>query len=170
MGLVKRFVVASVGSLLLAAVLPTVAATAQTKASCWNVWPNERGFATDTNRVRAKLGRPKLELDPQLSRAARLHAREMATQNFLHHTPGDKLVHRVTNWTILGENVGMGGSVEQLQDAFLNSPGHRDNILSENYRYFGVGSVKRDGLIWVTVIFEGSANPGTPLSMPSCSG
>ncbi|HEY7874241.1 MAG TPA: CAP domain-containing protein [Actinomycetota bacterium] len=168
MGLVKRFVVASVGSVLLATCLPTVAATAQTKASCWDVWPNERGFANDTNRVRAKLGKPKLQLDPQLSRAARLHAREMAKRDVLYHTPGEKITKRVTNWSMLGENVGVGYSVDSLQDAFLNSPGHRANMISTGFKYFGVGSIERNGKMWVTVIFEGSENPGTSLKMPNC--
>ena len=168
MGLLKRLVVATAGSIILAAVLPSVAATAQTKGSCWEVKPDEKGFATDTNKVRSRLGQPKLELDPQLSRAARLHTREMFKQDLLYHTPGDKLTHRVTNWSMLGENVGVGYSVESLQDAFLNSPGHRANILHPNFKYFGVGTIERDGKMWVTVIFEGAQNPGTPLKMPNC--
>jgi uncharacterized protein YkwD len=168
MGLVKRLVVASVGSVILAAILPTVAATAQTKGSCWEVKPDEKGFASDTNQVRSKLGKAKLQLDPQLSRAARLHSREMKKQDLLYHTPNDKLTRRVTNWSMLGENVGVGYSVGSLQDAFLNSPGHRANILESRFKYFGVGTVEQDGKLWVTVIFEGAANPGTPLKMPSC--
>ena len=168
MGSVKRLVVAIAGSIVLAAVLPTVAATAQTKSSCWDVKPDERGFASATNRIREKLGKGKMDLDPQLSRAARLHSREMKKRDLLYHTPGDKLTRRVTNWSSLGENVGVGYSVESLQDAFLASPGHRANILSTGFKYFGVGTVEQDGKLWVTVIFEGAANPGTPLKMPSC--
>jgi uncharacterized protein YkwD len=168
MGLVKRLVVATAGSVILATVLPTVAATAQTKSGCWEVKPDEKGFATATNRVRDKLGKSKLTLDPQLSRAARLHTREMFKQDLLYHTPGDKLTRRVTNWSMLGENVGVGYSVESLQDAFLASPGHRANILHTSFKYFGVGTVERDGKMWVTVIFEGAQNPGTPLKMPDC--
>jgi uncharacterized protein YkwD len=168
MGLVKRLVVATAGSVILAAILPSVAATAQTKGTCWEVKPDEKGFATATNNVRDKLGKGKLQLDPQLSRAARLHTREMFKRDLLYHTPGDKLTRRVTNWSSLGENVGVGYSVGSLQDAFLASPGHRDNILSTGFKYFGVGTVERDGKLWVTVIFEGSQNPGTPLKMPDC--
>jgi uncharacterized protein YkwD len=168
MGPVKRLVVATAGSVILATLLPTVAATAQTKGTCWEVKPDEKAFAADSNKVRDKLGKPKLQLDPQLSRAARLHTREMFKRDLLYHTPGDKLTRRVTNWSTLGENVGVGYSVESLQDAFLNSPGHRANILSSGFKYFGVGTVERDGKLWVTVIFEGAANPGTPLDMPNC--
>ena len=168
MGFVKRLVVATAGSVILAAILPSVAATAQTKGNCWEVKADEKGFANATNRVRDKLGKGKLQLDPQLSRAARLHTREMAKRDLLYHTPGDKLTRRVTNWNTLGENVGVGYSVESLQDAFLASPGHRANILSSGFKYFGVGTVEQDGKMWVTVIFEGAANPGTPLKMPDC--
>jgi uncharacterized protein YkwD len=168
MGLVKRLVVATAGSVILATVLPTMAATAQTKGSCWDVKRDERGFARATNEIREKLGKRKLELDRHLSRAARLHSREMKKQDLLHHTPGDKLVRRVTNWSSLGENVGVGYSVESLQDAFLGSPGHRANILSSGFKYFGVGTVSDGDKLWVTVIFESDANPGTSLKMPDC--
>ena len=168
MGLVKRFAVATVGSIILATVLPNVVATAQTKDSCWKVWPNEHGFVSATNSLRSKLGKPKLHLDPQLSRAARLHTREMVKRDVLYHTPDDKLTRRVTNWNILGENVGLGWSVHSLQEAFVHSPGHRANILSSDFKHFGVGVIERDHKMWVTVIFEGAENPGTPLKMPDC--
>ena len=168
MGLVKRLVVATAGSVILAAILPSVAATAQTKDSCWDVKPDEKKFVSATNNFRSRLGKPKYQLDPHLSRAARLHSREMFKRDLLYHTPGDKLTRCVTNWSMLGENVGMGYSVESLHDAFINSPGHRANILESGFKYFGVGTVEHDGQLWVTVIFEGSANPGTPLKMPKC--
>lgn len=168
MGLVKRLVVAIAGSLILAAVLPSVAATAQEKGSCWDVKPDEKGFANLTNKIREKLGKGTMKLDPQLSRAARLHSREMAKRDLLYHTPGDKLTRRVTNWSSIGENVGVGYSVGSLQDAFLGSPGHRANILDTDFKYVGVGTVKTGDKLWVTVIFEGEANPGTPLKMPDC--
>jgi uncharacterized protein YkwD len=168
MGFVKRLVVATAGSVILATILPSAAATAETKGSCWEVKPDEKGFAASTNKVRSRVGKARLRLDPQLSRAARLHTREMVKRDLLYHTPGDKLTRRVTNWSTLGENVGWGQSVDSLQEAFLNSPGHRDNILESDYKYFGVGTIERDGVLWVTVIFEGSQNPGTTLKMPDC--
>jgi uncharacterized protein YkwD len=168
MGKVKRLAAAAIISVVFGAAIPSVAATAQTKNSCWSVKPNERGFANATNAVRSKAGVAKLSLDPQLSKAARMHTREMIKRNLLYHTPNDKLTHRVTNWTVLGENVGVGGTVDSLQDAFNHSPEHKANIVFPQFKYMGIGSVEHGGRLWVTVIFESSNNPGTPLRMPSC--
>lgn len=47
-----------------------------------------------------------------------------------------------TSWCHLGENVGMGPSLQSIHNAFMNSPGHRANILSFNYSHMGTGVVK----------------------------
>jgi uncharacterized protein YkwD len=135
---------------------------------CWNYKPSERGFARKMNAERVLGGIGKLQLDPELSRAARKHTQEMWTKDELHHTPSDKLRTRITNWTVIGENVGVGGTVSSLHDAFMNSPAHKDNILYTAYRHVGIGVAKKNGRMWVTVIFEAIADPGTTLSMPSC--
>ena len=80
----------------------------------------------------------------------------------------ESLGRRVTRWRVLGENVGFGGDVRSLHKAFMESPAHRDNILFDRYRHVGVGVKRSGGLMWVTVVFEASKDPGTRLSMPSC--
>jgi uncharacterized protein YkwD len=167
MNAVKRAVIGITTAALFAGFAPAVTATAQTKqGGCWEVKGAERGFARRINDVRGKRGM--LRLDPELSRAARLHSREMVKQDKLYHTPSDKLSKRVTNWTVLGENVGVGGDVQSLHDAFMASPAHADNVLFDSFRHMGVGTVKADGKLWVTVIFEAQTNPGTTLDMPRC--
>lgn len=135
---------------------------------CWTYKATEKGFARKINAARLNIGALKLKLDPELSKAARKHTREMWVADSLHHTPSDKLRHRVTNWTILGENVGVGGTVSSLHTAFMNSQGHKDNILHAAYRHVGIGVAQKNGRMWVTVIFEAAADPGTPLRMPTC--
>lgn len=44
-------------------------------------------------------------------------------------------------WRKLGENVGRGGSVAVVHQAYLNSPGHRANILDSSYTHVGAGAV-----------------------------
>ena len=83
----------------------------------------------------------------------------MVKKNLLHHTPSDKLQERVTKWSTLGENVGFGGDVDSLHKAFMNSPAHKANILFFSFKHVGVGVVKKDGLMWVTVIFEAAVRP-----------
>lgn len=146
----------------------SVAAPVATSASCWDARPAETDFVRRLNSERAVQGLGGLRLDPELSRAARLHTSEMATADVLHHTPDHALRSRVTNWIILGENVGAGSSVGSLHDAFMGSPLHRYNILHNEFRHVGIGSKKVDGRRWVTVIFEGVSDPGTSLRMPTC--
>lgn len=45
------------------------------------------------------------------------------------------------NWRKLGENVGMGGNVGQIHDAYMNSPGHRANVLDPSFTEIGTAAV-----------------------------
>jgi cysteine-rich secretory family protein len=135
---------------------------------CWRVKRTERKFSRKINKARRGSNMRKLSLDPELSKVARKHAKEMARRNLLHHTPQSKLARRVTRWSYLGENVGMGGAVGSLHRAFMNSAPHRHNILRSAYKHSGVGVVKKRGRMWVTVIFEERRDPGTRLRMPRC--
>ncbi len=142
------------------------AAPARRRGTCYVYLPSERNFAHRTNSAREEAGITKLRLDPELSRAARLHSREMLELDKLYHTPSDKLARRVTGWLILGENVGFGPTAESLQQAFLDSPHHYANIVLPEFRYMGLGVARRsDNMIWVTVIFEAKENPGTTLKL-----
>jgi hypothetical protein len=137
-------------------------------SKCWDPKPAERGFARSTNEIRQRLGRGNLQLDAELSQAARKHTREMTSRNLLHHTSTEALKKRVTFWSLLGENVGVGNTVDSLQTAFMDSPGHRDNILYSTFRHVGIGTRSAYGRLWVTVLFEARENPGTTLRMPRC--
>jgi hypothetical protein len=135
---------------------------------CWSYKPSERSFARHMNGARVRLDRSKMRLDPQLSKVARVHTRDMVKQNSLYHTASDQLKRRVKRWVVLGENVGVGAEVDTLHTAFMESPAHRANIVFSRFRYVGVGVRKDDSRMWVTVIFEARLNPSTPLPMPSC--
>lgn len=152
-----------VASVALAVLIP---ATTASSASCWDYSKNDRAFKNKINDARAAKDRPKLRLDPELSRVALKQTRAMVKEGFLHHTPN--LGKRVTRWDSLGENVGYGGTVESLHKAFMASPGHKANILAGKYRFVGVAAKKSGNFLWVTVVFEGKRNPGTTLNMPKC--
>jgi uncharacterized protein YkwD len=140
----------------------------RSRSWCWNHRPSERGFTRHMNAARSLLNRSKLRLDPQLSRVARVHTRDMTKRNSLHHSPSDQLKHRVKRWVVLGENVGVGAEVDTLHTAFMQSPAHRANVVYSKFRHVGVGVSKAQSRMWVTVIFEASRNPATSLAMPSC--
>ena len=137
-------------------------------SSCWNYKTSETKFARKANAARGRIGLPKMKMDPELSKVARKHTQEMIKANDLFHSTSTQLRNRVTNWTLLGENVGVGGSVDSLHTAFMNSPAHAANILNGTYKYHGVGVAKANGRMWVTVIFSATEDPGTTLPMPSC--
>jgi uncharacterized protein YkwD len=116
---------------------------------------SERALASLMNRARTSHGRAAFGLSSTLSNYARRHSATMASKNRLYHNPYLATWLRNISWRILGENVGYGGSVRQVYVAFMNSPGHRANILDRRFRSVGVGVVVRNGRTWVTVIFKG---------------
>lgn len=119
-----------------------------------------------TNQARRAAGVGALTIDPELSRVAEMHSYWMDRKNELFHS--NRLDWKITNWNRIGENVGIGKSVSSLQAAFMNSPAHRRNLLDPSFTYVGI-SVRPDGdRLWMTVVFESRANPGTRLQMPNC--
>lgn len=148
---------------------PSVPVATTPDNQCWTYKPTEKGFARRINEARLRAGQRKLSIDPELSKVARVHTREMVTKDLLHHTTETDLRRWVRNWDSLGENVGVGGTVDSLHIAFMNSPAHRHNVLYPSFRHSGVGVIEANGRMWVTVLFEASIDPGTTLSMPRCS-
>jgi uncharacterized protein YkwD len=135
---------------------------------CWDTKDTERAFIRRINRARERNGVTRLRSDPELGKASRSHTHGMAKQARLYHTPDGRLGRKVTNWTVLGENVGVGNNVGELHRAFMNSAGHRDNVLYRSYTYVGVGVVQRNDRMWVTVTFESRTDPGTTQRTPRC--
>ena len=79
----------------------------------------------------------------------------MAIAGRIFHT--DSLGAKLTSvsWRQAGENVGAGGSMRALYDAFMQSKPHRENILERGFRRVGIGVYAHDGFLWVTLIFVG---------------
>jgi uncharacterized protein YkwD len=107
------------------------------------------------NKARTSHGRAALRTSDSLSNIARKWSKNMAARNRLYHNPYLATWLKDWNWTILGENVGVGTSVLSLHKAFMASPSHRANILDRRFRNIGVGIVSSGGRLWVTVIFRG---------------
>lgn len=169
--MIHRLAVLLSGAIALSALLlPATTAGAQTTEDnkCWDYRITERAFARKMNASRTEAGLDKLSLDPELSKVARVHTNEMIRRGELYHTPSERLGRRVTNWIVLGENIGVGSSVRSLYRQFMNSEAHRDNIMNVGFKHVGVG-VRLKGLrLWVTIVYEGILDPGTTLRMPEC--
>jgi len=115
----------------------------------------EKKMVRMINSARVAAGRAPLKLSGVLSRYAEKHSATMASKDRLYHNRRlAKWLSRY-DWNILGENVGYGGSLTSLHEAFMASPGHRANNLSKAYKRVGVGVVVKNGRIWITVIFKG---------------
>jgi len=117
----------------------------------------EGTLVSKINSSRAASGLAPLETYWDLTDDARAHSSRMLDKGEIYHSSSLGSVTGV--WEALGENVGMGVDLTGLHNAFMNSSGHKANILG-NYNYVGVG-VKTDdnGVNWVTVIFMRAA-PG----------
>lgn len=110
-----------------------------------------------TNDDRVRHERQALDFAGKLSRYAKQHSRDMAEAGYLFHSTAEELRAALDgyDWSLGGENIGVGGSLESLQDAFMASQAHRRNILRKPYENAAFGIVRADGRIWVTVIFYG---------------
>ena len=159
MALKKRLLTSAIVGLMLATVLPAGPAA----AACYSPTRSERAFVKKMNQARAAAGKGPLRLDPEVSKVSKVHTREMVKASSLFHTSDSVLRQRVTNWILLGENVGLGGTVSSLHTAFMNSPIHKANILLSSFRHVGVGVMKDGGRMWVTVTFEAKSDPGSTL-------
>jgi len=110
-----------------------------------------------TNQARESHDRTDVKLNWLLSRYARHHSVEMANTGYLYHSNDDTLVDILSpyHFSVGGENVGVGSTVDGLQDAFMASPPHRENILGTAFDHVAIGMASVDGHLWVTVIFYG---------------
>ncbi len=130
----------------------------------------ESKFVSLINQERAKTGRRALSVASDLVANARAHSARMADKGEIFHN--SSLSKQIRNWYVLGENVGVGPTVEALHQAFMDSPHHKDNILYRDYNIIGVGIVKgSDGYIYVTEVFAGrkSSSSSTTKSTTSVS-
>jgi len=132
-------------SVVLGAVAPSAHAT----------WTPRRDMLGWMNTARSNRGVVVLDRGWRLRELADDHSRQMANAGRIFHTAslGSKLTF--VSWKVAGENVGAGGSMRALFDAFMKSDPHRDNILGRAYRRVGVGVYAHDGFLWVTLIFVG---------------
>jgi uncharacterized protein YkwD len=108
--------------------------------------PVERAVCEITNTEREKSSEVPLQLDAHLSDIARNFAADMrARKYFSHVTPeGATMQSRLKNGSVIyryaGENIAMGyRDAQYVMDGWMNSPGHRRNILTEQFRKIGVG-------------------------------
>ncbi len=99
-----------------------------------------------TNEERSKAGLDPLQLNDKLANAADDHSDSMAQNDFFSHTgaDGSSLEDRVQSngyqYSAVGENIAAGqNTAKNVVQSWMDSPGHRANILNENYTEIGIG-------------------------------
>ena len=101
---------------------------------------------TRVNAIRKKAGLKALRLNSVLHKAAQGHAEDMLVRGyFAHESPSGTTVRERSrkagyDWAAIGENIAFGQtSVDEVIETWMDSPGHRKNILSRNFTELGVG-------------------------------
>lgn len=120
----------------------------------------EQQVITLVNQIRAQHGLKPLSANWQLSRVARYKSQDMADRNYFSHnsptygSPFQMMKQFGITYRTAGENIAQGySSAQAVVNAWMNSEGHRANILNASYTQIGVGYVS-DGNHW-TQMFIG---------------
>ncbi|SCL30079.1 Uncharacterized conserved protein YkwD, contains CAP (CSP/antigen 5/PR1) domain [Micromonospora nigra] len=110
------------------------------------------------NAERAKAGCDPLSIDDKLTTAAQRHSQDQADHRNMSHTgsdgsnPGDRIERVGYQWRTYGENVAWNQKTpEAVMAAWMNSDGHRANILNCSFTEIGVGVANSNGPYWTQV-------------------
>lgn len=112
------------------------------------------------NQIRKQNGLKELQTDWQLSRVARYKSQDMKNKNYFSHTsptygsPFDMMKSFGISYKSAGENIAKGQKTPQaVVNAWMNSAGHRANILNSSYTHIGVGYVE-SGNYWTQMFIS----------------
>ncbi|GEN82640.1 hypothetical protein SLU01_09520 [Sporosarcina luteola] len=106
----------------------------------------EKAVLDLTNAERQKAGLQPLQADTKLMNSARQKSADMAANNYFSHTsptygsPFDQMKSNGISYRSAAENIAMGQrSAEEVVKAWMESPGHRQNILTAEFTHIGIG-------------------------------
>jgi uncharacterized protein YkwD len=112
------------------------------------------------NTERQRVNAPPLIMNDKLTAAAQRHAQDMATGRRMSHdgSDGSTMRSRIDatrySWSNIGENVAMGQpTAAEVMSAWMNSPGHRQNILNPAFTELGIGYATDSGRIYWAQVF-----------------
>jgi uncharacterized protein YkwD len=144
---------------LFARLLPLLAAAlaAQTPALAQGSIGFDDEVFLRVNQIRRSAGLRLLARNRALDLAAQVHAEDMARYNFMSHfgsngsSPAARIRAAGYPWINWAENVAVGyATPAAVMNGWMNSPGHRRNILNANLREIGIGFVRAPGTGWRT--------------------
>ena len=112
------------------------------------------------NAERAQQGLPVLRWDESLYRAAEGHAVEMASRESISHQyPGEaelsaRAVNAGAHFSVIAENVALAPTAVRIHDAWMRSPPHRANLLSDRVDAVGIRVLSRNGELYAVEDFD----------------
>ena len=133
----------------------------------WAQRPSAAGVAEQylfeaANAERAQRGLPMLRWDDALYRAAERHAHEMAARRSISHqyegeAPlADRGRGAGARFSMIAENVAEAPTAVRIHDAWMQSPGHRANLLDSRANSVGISVLERDGQLYAVEDFDRS--------------
>jgi uncharacterized protein YkwD len=133
----------------LALLVPAVAAFVLFLTGCT---PEQQAVLEKVNASRSQAGVGELLPSPDAMNKAQAWADQLAQSGApAHSSLSDGMPE---GWTKLGENVGRGPSIDAVYQGFLDSPGHRSNLLDPAFNWVGTGvAVSPNGTVIVVQVF-----------------
>lgn len=120
------------------------------------------------NQARAAQGAGPLKWDPALAAAALNHCRRMAAEGQIAHRYGgeDDLAERAgkagAHFSLIEENVALGPYPERIHEGWMNSPGHRANLLNAGVDRVGIAVVPANGVLYAVADYARGVSAMTP--------
>jgi len=121
---------------------------------------NERALFDAANNERAQRSLPAFLWDESLAAAARKHANRMAFYNVIEHQLSgepdlkERLTEAGARFSMIAENIALGPNSETIHAGWMNSPGHRRNILNPNLTAVGIAAVRGSGGLFAVQDFS----------------
>jgi uncharacterized protein YkwD len=119
----------------------------------------EQVFAL-ANQARAQAGVGRLQWDPALAAAAMKHCQRMAAEGPIAHRYGgeadlsDRAAQAGAHFSVIEENVAIGPSADAIHHEWMQSPGHRQNLLSPDIDRIGVAIVPARGVLYAVADYS----------------
>lgn len=112
------------------------------------------------NQARDQAGVGPLEWDPALAASALAHCRRMAQEGPIAHRYGGELdvsgraAQAGAHFSLIEENVAVGPSPESIHEEWMQSPGHRQNLLSPKVDHVGIAVIADRGVLYAVADYS----------------
>lgn len=131
-------------------ITPITSTTNNNANTSTRIGQDEQTILNLVNKARKEAGLNELKTDSEIMRVAEIKAQDMEDNNYFSHTsptygsPFDMLKSFGVSYKSAGENIAGHSNATKAFEAWMDSPGHKANILNSSYNYTGIGVVESD--------------------------